>query len=166
MKKIGNHWRVYLIFATVGAFFPVSMYAQTSECTPREIASARVSSSDPVYPDAMELARSLGDRGFAVKCVLLAIAPYFEGQKGAVVYRTDQGSFVAIFLPKTESFSGVKVVEKRRGARYLYSFQGTPRSPAPMDSSKPNFFIKFGNALIWVWGDKELASNLASKFTH
>ena len=167
MKMIGNHWRVYLVLATLGAFFPVSMHAQTSECTPREIASAQVLSSDPVYPDAMELARKLGDRGFAVKCFLLAKAPYFEGQTGAVMYRIDLGTFVVIFLPKTESFAGVKIVEKRRGSRYLYSFQGTPRSPsARVDSSKPNFYIKFGNALIWVWGDKQLASNLSSKFTH
>ena len=82
------------------------------------------------------------------------------------MYRTDQGSFVAIFLPKGQSFSGVKFVEKQQGARYLGSFLGKPRSPAPMDSSKPNFFVKFGNALIWVWGDKQLASNLALKLIH
>jgi hypothetical protein len=134
------------------------LLAQSSECTGRE-AQVQLSSTDPVYVDAMELARYLLDHGFIVKCVLASKEQnQFDGQKGAALYRTDRGSFVVLFLPKAETFDAVEVVEQRRGARYLYSFRGTPRSPTHIDSSKPIYYIKFGNVLFDVWGDAELTA--------
>jgi len=134
------------------------LLAQSSECTGRE-AQVQLSSTDPVYVDAMELARYLLDHGFIVKCVLASKEQnQFDGQKGAALYRTDRGSFVVLFLPKAETFDAVEVVEQRRGARYLYYFRGTPRSPTHIDSSKPIYYIKFGNVLFDVWGDAELTA--------
>jgi hypothetical protein len=134
------------------------LLAQSSECTGRE-AQVQLPSTDPVYVDAMELARYLLDHGFIVKCVLASKEQnQFDGQKGAALYRTDRGSFVVLFLPKAETFDAVEVVEQRRGARYLYSFRGTPRSPTHIDSSKPIYYIKFGNVLFDVWGDAELTA--------
>ena len=54
--------------------------------------------SDPAYVDAVELARTLADHGFMIMC----IAPskwtgWFEGQKGAAVYRTDRGASTRCF---------------------------------------------------------------------
>ena len=136
------------------------LLAQSSECTGRE-AQVQLSSTDPVYVDAMELARYLLDHGFIVKCVLASKEQnQFDGQKGAALYRTDRGSFVVLFLPKAETFDAVEVVEQRRGARYLYYFRGTPRSPTHIDSSKPIYYIKFGNVLFDVWGDAELAATI------
>jgi hypothetical protein len=45
-----------------------SLLAQTSDCTGKA-AQAQLSSIDPVYVDAMDLARNLVDHGFIVKCV-------------------------------------------------------------------------------------------------
>ena len=106
------------------------LFAQSSDCTGKA-AQAQLSSIDPVYVDAMELARYLIEHGFIVKCVLASKEQnQFEDQKGAAFYRTDRGSFDVLFLPKTETFDGLEVVEQRQGARYLYSFRGTPKSPA------------------------------------
>jgi hypothetical protein len=135
-----------------------SLLAQSSECTGREV-QVQLPSTDPVYVDAMELARYLIDHGFIVKCILASKEQnQFDGQKGAALYRTDRGSFVVLFLPRAKTFDAVEVVEQRRGARYLYSFRGTPRSPTHIDSSKLIYYIKFGNMLFDVWGDAELAA--------
>ena len=142
------------------------LFAQSSDCTGKA-AQAQLSSIDPVYVDAMELARYLIEHGFIVKCVLASKEQnQFEDQKGAAFYRTDRGSFDVLFLPKTETFDGLEVVEQRQGARYLYSFGGTPKSPAHMDSSKPEYFIKSRNLLFDVWGDAELAARIQATVTH
>jgi hypothetical protein len=137
-----------------------SLLAQSSDCTGKA-AQAQLPSTDPVYVDAMELARYLIDHGFIVKCVLETKEPHgFEGQKGGALFRTNQGSFGVGFLPKGEDFDALEVVEQRRGARYLYSFRGTPRSAAHIDSSKPIYYIKFGNVLFDVWGDAGCAATI------
>src|ERR1700732_635711 len=119
-----------------------SLLAQSSDCTGKE-AQAQLSSSDPVYVDAMELARNLIDQGFIFKCVLGSkMQNLFEGQKGAAFYRTDQGSFDVVFLPKAETFDAVQVVEQRQGNLYVYSFRGKPHSPGRMEGSKKTYFIK------------------------
>ena len=133
-------------------------FAQSSDCTGKAVL-AQLSSVDPVYVDAMELTRYLIDHGFIVNCVQGSkMQNLFDGQKGAALYRTDRGGFEAVFLSKTETFDALEVVEQRKGARYLYSFRGTPRSPAHIDSSKRTYYIKFGNVLFDVWGDAELAA--------
>jgi hypothetical protein len=135
-------------------------FAQSSDCTGKA-AQAQLSSVDPVYVDAMELARYLIDHGFIVNCVQGSkMQNLFDGQKGAALYRTDRGGFEALFLSKTETFDAPEVVEQRQGARYLYSFRGTPKSPTHMDSSKPDYFVKFGNVLFDVWGDAKLAATI------
>ena len=141
-----------------------SLLAQSSECTGKE-AQAQLPSFDPAYVDAMELARYLIDHGFIVKCVGKPIEIEFEGQKGAALYRTNRGSFVAVFLPKGQNFDALEVVEQRQGARYLYSFRGTPRSPAHIDSSKPIYYVKFGNVLFDVWGNADLAASIKAAVT-
>jgi hypothetical protein len=139
---------------------PLFSWAQ-SACTHKEEAQAELPSTDPIYVDAMDLVRKLIDNGFIVKCVLVSKEQHgFEGQKGGALFRTDQGSFGAAFLPQTETFDGLEVVEQRQGNRYIYSFRGRPHSSAHIDSSKPTYYIKFGNVLFDVWGDAELAEKL------
>jgi hypothetical protein len=155
-----------ILLLLLNASMQSSLSAQSSECTGRE-AQLQLPSTDPVYVDAMELARYLIDHGFIVKCVLASKEQnQFDGQKGAALYRTEQGSFVVLFLPKADAFDAVGVVEQRRGARYLYSFRGTPRSRTHIESSKPIYYIKFGNVLFDVWGDAELATSIQAAVKH
>jgi len=120
--------------------------------------------SDPAYPDAMELAKTLAEHGFIITCIAPStMTGTFEGQKGAAVYRTNQGSFDALFLPKPQDFDELQIVGKQEAGRYQYSFGGSPKPwPANLiDASHPVYFIKHANRLI-VADDKELAAHLGS----
>jgi hypothetical protein len=136
-----------------------SLLAQSSDCT-GEAAQAQLSSIDPVYVDAMDLARNLVDHGFIVKCVQASKwGNLFVDQQGAALYWTDQGGFDVLFLAKTETFDAVQVVEQRQGNLYLYSFRGTPHSPARMEGQK-SYFIRSGNLLFLAWSDADLAASI------
>ena len=136
-----------------------SLLAQSSDCTGKA-AQAQLSSTDPVYVDAMDLARNLIDHGFIVKCVQASKwGNLFVGQEGAALYRTDQGGFDVLFLPKAETFDAVQVVEQRRGNLYVYSFRGTPNSPGRLEGQKTDF-IRSGNLLFLVWSDADLAASI------
>jgi hypothetical protein len=164
LAKIQRFWILFCLAIPCIAL-PGSLSGQSSDCTGKA-AQAQLSSIDPVYVDAMELARNLIDHGFIVKCVQGSkMQNVFEGQKGAALYRTDQGGFEALFLPKGETFAAVEVVEQTQGTRYLYSFRGNPKSPTHMDSSKPNYFIKSGNVLFVVWGDSKLKGIIQAAVT-
>lgn len=140
-----------------------SLLAQPLECTGKA-AQANLSTIDPVYVDAVELARYLIDRGFIVKCVQASkMQMVFDGQKGAALYVTDQGSFDVLFLPKAQSFSAVEVVEESEGKFYSYSFRGTPRSPMRMKGKK-TYFIKSDNLLFVAWADGKLARTIQDAF--
>jgi hypothetical protein len=149
-----------ILLVLLTASMKSALLAQSSDCTGKA-AQAQLSSLDPVYVNAMELARYLIDHGFIVNCVQGSkMQNLFDGQRGAALYRTDRGSFEALFLSRTETFDALEVIEQRQGTRYLYSFRGTPKSPTHMDSSKPDYFVKFGNVLFDVWGDAELAATI------
>jgi hypothetical protein len=135
-------------------------------CTDAEARQAWENQSSPVYADATELAHMLSNRGFIVDCVRRSKEEHlFTGQKGAAWFKTDKGIFEVWFLPKTESFGALEVIEEPQGnGRYVYSFRGTPRISTHMDSSKQIFFLKHGNLLFEVWGDKQLATSLSLAF--
>jgi len=120
----------------------------------------------PVYQDAMQLARTLSQRGFYVECIRRSKEEnVFEGQKGAAWFKTDQGIFEVWFLPVGESFADLQIVEESKGdGRFIYSFRGTPRILTHIDSSEPIVFIKQGNLLFEVWGDERLAASLRQAF--
>jgi hypothetical protein len=136
-----------------------SLLAQSSDCTGKA-AQAQLSSIDPVYVDAMDLARNLIDHGFIVECVRASKwGNLFVDQEGAALYRTDQGGFDVLFLPKAKTFDAVQVVEQRQGNLYLYSFRGTPHSPGRMEGQK-TYFIRSANLLFLVWSDADLAASI------
>jgi hypothetical protein len=122
--------------------------------------------NSPVYADATELERMLNNRGFIVDCVRRSKEErLFTSQKGAAWFKTDKGVFEVWFLPKTESFAGLEVIEEPQGnGHYIYSFRGTPRVSGHIDSSRPIFFLKQGNLLFKVWGDKPLATSISLAF--
>jgi hypothetical protein len=149
-----RYW-IVICLATVSV--PTSLLAQPLECTGKA-AQARLSAINPVYVDAMELARLLIDHGFIVRCVQASkMQNVFDGQTGAALYVTDKGSFDVLFLPKGQNFGGVQVVELSEGKRHMLSFQGTPPSRFHMGYQK-TYFISLDNLLLVAWRDSELAA--------
>jgi len=119
---------------------------------------------DPEYADALDLARTLVVHGFVVQCIAPStMTGTFEGQVGAAVYNTNHGAFDALFLPKTESFDRLEIIERQQSARFLYSFAGQP-APWPtnrIDAADRVYFIKNLNRLL-VAHDERLATRLVS----
>jgi hypothetical protein len=146
---------------------PARLFAQATDCndphaSPQANAMAQQqweNRSSPVYADATELARTLNERGFLVQCMRRSVGErIFKGQKGAAWFKTDRGIFDVWFLPKSESFAGLKINE------YEYSFGGTPQIARTIGSSKPNDFISYKNVLFVVMGDDPLAASLRNAF--
>jgi len=112
-----------------------------------------------VRADAAEVTKLLERHGFVVECVRRSKSEnLFKGQKGAAWYKTDHGIFEVLFLPKTETFDALEVIEQPQGSgRYLYSFRGKPQMPT-MDSWKRSSFVKRGSKLFMVYGNDQLAA--------
>jgi hypothetical protein len=113
----------------------------------------------------MDFARTLTERGFAVQCILGSKWwNLFEDQEGAAYYRTVQGDFDVLFMPKAESFAAIKIIEhrKKNGSIYSYSFRGTPHifGPGYWDGPEIMYFIKQGKTLVFAWRNKQLAAGL------
>lgn len=143
----------------------IPLAGQSLKCSPHYF-PARLRRNDPVYVDAMDLARTLNQRGFVVTCVCASKMQHrFESQKGAAYYVTDHGVFEALFLPKPRTFAALEIREERKDGRYLYSFRESGLDLSSVeDSSKPIDFIKRGNQLFEVWGNKRLAAKLHEAF--
>ena len=133
----------------------------SGECSANDLLGV-MKPNDPAYADAMELTRLLQTHGFIVKCVLQSkMVHTFEGQTGAALFKTDQGDFEVLFLPKGQSFDSLEPVERHENGRFLYSFQGAPSrtSAQPINSKFPVFFGKRGNEFFITW-EPNLAKNV------
>jgi len=166
MHKRSSH--VYWVtLATLFCFaWPLLSSAQSDDPCKNEAAKkAWDSGKDPVYADAMELARTLAARGFVVECIRSSKQQAMvKGQKGGAWFKTDQGIFNVWFLPKGQNFDALEITEQRQpNGRYIYSSRGAQESP-PIDSSKRSWFIKYENVLFNVWGDQPLAEALEKAF--
>jgi hypothetical protein len=142
--------------------------ASAKPCTEPDML-ALLASTDPVYVRASELAERLSRNGLPVRCMLQSRrGGMFEGLEGAVLFRTEHGSFEALFLPKGQTFAELEVVERREDGRYLYSFTGSPK-PVPedlvIDSAEANDYIKFGDRLLMVLGDRPFTNRLIDNLT-
>ena len=118
--------------------------------------------SDSAYFYAIDLAQTLVDHRFIVTCISPSkMAGTFEGQEGAAVYRTNEGDFEALFMPKPQNLIRLRVIERHDRRRYLYSFAGRPKPwPANLiDSAFPLYFVKHGNELI-VAQDQQVAARV------
>jgi hypothetical protein len=140
--------------------------ADANKCSANDLLAV-LRPDDPVYIDALNLARTLQVHGFVVKCVLQSkMIDIFEGQKGAAVFRTDQGDFDALFLPNTQTFDALESIEVRENGRFLYSFLGrpSPASPHPIDSAYPMFFAKHANQF-FITSTSHLATTITKSLT-
>jgi tetratricopeptide (TPR) repeat protein len=134
------------------------------ECSAQDLL-AELKANDSAYADAMELAQTLRNRGFIVQCVLQSkMIGFFDGEKGAALYRTNRGDLEGLFLPKTQTFA-VQPIETRKNGRYIYSFAGSPHATGgPWDSARPTFFVQHANQFLTTW-DKQLAAELDKALT-
>jgi hypothetical protein len=157
---------IAICLLVLSALWPALLSARPLECTGKA-AQAQLSAINPVYVDAMELARHLIDYGFIVRCVQGSkMQNVFDGQTGAALYVTDEGSFDVLFLPKEQSFSGVQLIEQNEGKRYRLSFRGIPSSRFHMDGfggNKAPYFIRCDNLLFVAWSDAKLAATIQNK---
>jgi hypothetical protein len=153
---------VSLVVVTLGARIRAQAGSQATGCSDADWPALQ--SSDPAYPEAMELARTLADGGFMISCIVPSkMIGMFDGQTGAALYRTDQGGFEALFLPKPQNFDRLQIVERQESGRYLYSFAGHP-TPWPanlINGPRRVIFLKHANRLI-VAHDSELADRIGT----
>jgi hypothetical protein len=138
----------------------------TSGCS-EEDAKAILPPTHPAYSYAIDLARTLTEKGFTVKCWgESTMVGFFRGTIGGVVYETDRGNIGALFLPKGRVFH-IKVIERRENGLYLYSFSGSPkaRSPLPAESAgRPCYFVQHSNVLFPMLTSQQLATDLDVAF--
>ena len=140
-----------------------SLSAQEQECPP---VAALLSSTDPVFADAMELKRSLESQGFVVHCMFpTKLGNIFQVEEGGVSrstiegeanFRTNYGDVEAVFVPKPQTFSSFKINERREDGGYFYKFAGTPRVWAVNRFESPYryYFLKHDNQLLLVSNDR------------
>lgn len=74
----------------------------------------------------------------------------FEGQEGTAVYRTTEGDFEALFLPKPQNFNKLRVTERFDGQNDRYCFARRPGSVARQSDGEHFSFVfcKHRNELI------------------
>lgn len=154
---------VFLVSAFAWLLTTPLLLAQSVGCSPEETA-ALLSPADPAYDDAIELARTLSEHGFTINCVLTSkLGGLFNGLEGAALFRTTDGDFDALFLPKPKTFADLKIVERQLKKGFAYFFAGKPRSWSAnrLESVRREYFINRGSQLL-VLSDDPLRTKLES----
>ena len=115
--------------------------------------------TDVAYAEAMDFAHFLNGKGITVKSVHGSkLNGFFRGLDKAAFFRTEKGVVEVIFFPKPNGAEKVRVMERPRGERYLYSFEGQPHPNPPgdtIDASRPMYFLAHRSWFIVLSG-KEL----------
>jgi hypothetical protein len=121
-------------------------WAQTNPCDPRTTLPA----TDPAYAEATKLSKALNMHGIRTRCVLLSKeAQLFDGQLGAAFFRTDIGDFEALFLPLTQSWDKLQVIEQHECGGYnRYHFQGSPSYAGTWEGKNSLYFVKQRNQFL------------------
>jgi hypothetical protein len=157
-----NSILVAILVLSVRCAIAQSVPPASWKCIPREF-SGSLRLNDPVYSEALQLSQVLSVHGIQVKCVLRSkMARFFLGQKGAALYRTDQGDFEALF-GRPEDFANINVVEQAQpGGRYVYNFHGTPDASG-MQSARRTYFAKHGGTFVMT-SNEQIAVSLKAIF--
>ena len=135
--------------------------AQVPECG-SEDSAALLQPTDAVYSEAMELGSTLGEHGFAIRCILVSkLSGLFKAVEGAALYRTDRGDFDALFLHAPQTFAELKIVERQNKKGFAYTFSGKSRSWAinRLESERREYFLKHSTQLL-VLSDEQLRTKL------
>src|SRR5208282_3626995 len=111
MGKYLNAFSLELLLGIVCVVSPSAFSAQMTPCGSLELKSA-LQTADLGYADATELKQALQAHGVVVGCVLKSKSwSRFEEQKGAAFFRTDQGDFDALFLPKPKTWDALEIIQ-------------------------------------------------------
>ena len=115
--------------------------------------------NDPAYPHALRLFLTLTDRGVKVNCVARSKMEHFlTGEIGAAIFRTDEGSFEALFFSTQQQVQEVHLVERHDGDWYTHAVSTPPPSiTRTWDSIKPEHLVKHGNMLLMTFTSEKLA---------
>jgi hypothetical protein len=92
---------------------------------------------------------------------------FFRGLHKAAFFRTDKGVVEVIFFPEPAGADKIRVTERRREGRYLYTFEGQPHPNPPgdtIDAGRPMYFLMHRNWFIVLSG-KELYEALQRALT-
>jgi hypothetical protein len=140
--------------------------------TPCLNAPALLTSTEPVYPDAMKLKQELVSKGFAVYCIFPThLWSIFEVEgngatlhltiEGEANFRTNYGDVEVVFMPKPQTFADFKITEHREDGGFFYTFAGTPPVWATnrYGSARRIYFLDHANQLFFV-GDVALLHRL------
>lgn len=142
-----------LLLGVLCAVSPLATSARPAGCTSRDLIAA-LQPSNHEYADATELKQVLQAHGLVVGCVLRSkMAAMFEGQEGAALYRTDQGDFEALFLPKPKSWDALEIVQTEKNGQYWTSFTWPPKAGPTkfIDGAQRGYYVKHANVLCVAW---------------
>jgi hypothetical protein len=130
----------------VSAIVASAAWAQNDACDPKVALPA----TDPAYAEAMKLSKTLDRHGIKIRCVLLSKeAQLFDGQLGAAFFRTEIGDFEALFLPPTQSWDKLKVIQQHESRGYnKYRFQGSPTYRGTWEGKNSVYFVKRRNEFL------------------
>ena len=145
-------------FVVILLFLSAPCFAgQVEGCTPREL-TVSLRPPDPEYADAMNLKQTLEAHGIVVRCVLRSkMSGMFVGQKGAALYRTDDGAFDVLFLPKPLTWAALQIIRSEKNGRYSYSFRGWPKRTGIMYGR--SYFVKHVSGMC-IASDERLSARL------
>lgn len=134
------------------------MHAEGVACPPK---AALLLATDPAYPDAMHLKSVIESHNFTVRCVFPSkLGSIFQVEEGGTLHstiegeaslRTNYGDLDVVFMPKPQTFSDFKIIERREGGGFLYRFEGTPRVWAVNKFGSANriYFLDYENQLFF-----------------
>jgi hypothetical protein len=163
--------RLLLGFLILLATFRVPLFSQSM--TPCPTGEALLSSSDPVYADAMELQHRLENHNFTVRCIfptklgsifMVDVNGVLQSTvEGEACFRTNRGDLGVFFLPKPQTFADFKITERSEGGGYVYRFSGTPRvsqgDKFKFETARRNYFLK-SDHLLFIADDNHLLASL------
>jgi hypothetical protein len=150
-------WRLLIVILAA-----LTAHADQSRCGPEEMGS-QLRPSNAAFSEAMDLKARLMAAGLNVECVLPSkMEILFESQKGAALFRTNNGDFEVLFLPDGSTFDSLTTREQHGSASYSYLLT-LGKDLQEIDSPRPQYFLTRANKL-FVISQQELANRLSNVF--
>ena len=155
-----------LLFALL-AFAPCARLS-AQERAPCPPPAAFIAPKDPAYADAMALKNNLESQGLVVSCVF---ETKFSSQflrsengvrrstiEGEACIQTNLGALSVLFMLRPRTFDALKIEERHKGGRYLYSVSGMPdvwpRTFRTWSSVPRTYFFRHDNYMLTAAGDE------------